>query len=127
MEEKQPAAQAVLSLLDFLKEWCSHKEPSRQAVKREQLLIAPTQADAAYCQSLIDYVRIFIDDFADDLLAEASFACHAYPKALLHYEKHLWQNDKAGQQWKSNKASLDFMQQVCDFFSVCLIDDRLTQ
>ncbi|OQV17014.1 Serine/threonine-protein kinase atr [Hypsibius exemplaris] len=110
-DEKHPAAQAVLSLLDFLRDWCYHAEAAGE-VRREQMLIDPTQADNGHCQVLVYDVEHFVAGFSDDVLARASFCCHAYPRALMHYEKYLWQEDSTWLKWRSDKPSLDFMQQV---------------
>jgi hypothetical protein len=108
----QSGLQAVLLLLDFLREWCGQPDSVKQ-VRDEQLLISPLHADNPHCQQLIFQVDSFVEAFTDDLLAQASFHCHAYPKALLHYEKYLWQEDTTWTNWRSDKKAMHFMQQVC--------------
>ncbi|XP_052796079.1 serine/threonine-protein kinase ATR-like isoform X2 [Mya arenaria] len=86
------AAQTIFSVLDYLTKW---------KFLSQQIKAAGSQGETA-----LSRVKGFLECIPQDKLAEASFQCKAYTRALMHYELHL-----KGKQ-KLTKEQLDFLQRL---------------
>ncbi|KAK7116236.1 hypothetical protein V1264_001954 [Littorina saxatilis] len=95
-------AQTIFSVLDYLTKWRTH---------RIQILTAgvPPSREPAYANNpQYKAVNGFVSRIPQDTLAQASFNCKAYTRALLHFEQFITDTKQDLQE------HLDFLQRLYD-------------
>lgn len=100
------SAQTVFSVLDYLTKWKyfmlqMNTMKAAEALKKKTAPSLISATDIGYSK-----VKEFLDRIPQDKIAQVSFSCKAYTRAVMHFEQHL--NGKAN----LSKEELDFMQRL---------------
>ncbi|KAK7086778.1 hypothetical protein SK128_004454, partial [Halocaridina rubra] len=80
-EHQQLAIQTVFSALDYLSKWSQKQRQSESVDKKSRMAFTPSPE--------LRQVNEFIEKIPADLLAQTSFKCKSYSRALLHIESYL--------------------------------------
>ncbi|KAI9146005.1 hypothetical protein BKA69DRAFT_1024549 [Paraphysoderma sedebokerense] len=92
VEQSQLCTQTIFSLVDHLSTWLRRK---RTLAKKAQQVSARRAGKAIPADSIIasdsgmKRVEKLLSEIPQELMAEASYRCNAYARALLHLEQHI--------------------------------------
>lgn len=92
------AIQTVFSVLDYLSKWSQKQRQVENPSKKIRGTYTPSQE--------LKLITEFLESIPGDLLAQTSFKCQAFSRALLHIETHL--KDKP----QELKEHLKFIQEI---------------
>ncbi|XP_068202044.1 serine/threonine-protein kinase ATR [Palaemon carinicauda] len=83
-ESQQMAVQTVFSTLDYVSKWSQKQRQVESVGKKPRVAFSPSPE--------LRQVNGFLEKIPANLLAQTSFKCKAYSRALLHIEAHLKDN-----------------------------------
>ncbi|XP_077973819.1 serine/threonine-protein kinase ATR-like isoform X2 [Styela clava] len=107
----QLSAQAIFSALDHITRWLRQAEIGATDSKTKASSSSRSGQNAVNISS----VKTFLSKIPQLSLAEASFRCRVYRRALLHYEAHLRGNRDSsshGAGYTVDEQGIDFLQQL---------------